>query len=40
MQGMGIFTGKPGNVFDPYSNLTRAQMAKVLLKTLEIADVF
>lgn len=40
MQGLEIFTGKPGNVFDPYSNLTRAQMAKVLLKTLEIADVF
>ncbi|MDD1504869.1 S-layer homology domain-containing protein [Lysinibacillus sp. CNPSo 3705] len=40
MQGLGIFTGKPGDVFDPYSNLTRAQMAKVLLKTLEIADLF
>ncbi|MEB2282575.1 S-layer homology domain-containing protein [Lysinibacillus xylanilyticus] len=40
MQGLGIFTGKPGDVFDPYSNLTRAQMAKVLLKTLEITDVF
>ncbi|MEB2281532.1 S-layer homology domain-containing protein [Lysinibacillus xylanilyticus] len=24
MQGLGIFTGKPGNLFDPYSNLTRA----------------
>ncbi len=40
MQGLGIFSGKQGNNFDPYSNLTRAQMAKVLLNTLEIADVF
>ncbi|MGE7843525.1 S-layer homology domain-containing protein [Lysinibacillus sp. NPDC093712] len=40
MQGLGIFNGKQGNNFDPYSNLTRAQMAKVLLNTLEIADVF
>lgn len=40
MQGLDIFNGKPGNNFDPFAHLTRVQMAKVLLKTLEIADVF
>ncbi|MEB2282574.1 hypothetical protein LAV73_21840 [Lysinibacillus xylanilyticus] len=39
-QELEIFTRKPGDVFDPYSDLTRAQIAKVLLKTLEIADEF
>ncbi|ACA42271.1 S-layer homology domain-containing protein [Lysinibacillus sphaericus] len=40
MKALGIFSGKPGNKFDPQANLTRAEMAKVLEMTLKIADLF
>jgi len=40
MQAMGIFDGKEGNKFDPHAKLTRDQMAKVLLNTLEKAELF
>jgi len=32
--GMGIFSGKEGNRFDPYGELTRAEMATVIVKML------
>lgn len=40
MQTLGIFSGKEGNKFDPHANLTRAEMAKVLQITLELAGLF
>jgi len=40
MNALGIFSGKPGNYFDPHANLTRAEMAKVLQRTLEIIGQF
>jgi len=40
MQTLGIFSGKEGNKFDPHANLTRAEMAKVLQLTLELAGLF
>lgn len=40
MKTLGIFSGKPGNNFDPQAKLTRSEMAKVLQKTLEIAGLF
>lgn len=40
MQAFGIFSGKSGNIFDPQSNLTRAEMAKVLQITLEVGGLF
>ncbi|MFY0520543.1 S-layer homology domain-containing protein [Lysinibacillus sp. UGB7] len=40
MQALGIFDGKANNNFDPYENITRAQMAKVLLNTLEKGGLF
>lgn len=40
MNALGIFSGKPGNYFDPHANLTRAEMAKVLQRTLEIVGQF
>jgi len=40
MKALGIFSGKPGNYFDPQSKLTRVEMAKVLQNTLEIAGLF
>ncbi|PIJ98206.1 hypothetical protein CTN02_10695 [Lysinibacillus sphaericus] len=40
MQTLGIFSGKERNKFDPHANLTRAEMAKVLQITLELAGLF
>lgn len=40
MQTLGIFSGREGNKFDPHANLTRAEMAKVLQITLELAGLF
>ncbi|UXJ71419.1 S-layer homology domain-containing protein [Lysinibacillus fusiformis] len=40
MKALGIFSGKPGNYFDPHAKLTRADMAKVLQITLELAGLF
>jgi len=40
MKALGIFSGKPGNYFDPHAKLTRADMAKVLQITLELSGLF
>ncbi|MGM9943592.1 MAG: S-layer homology domain-containing protein, partial [Lysinibacillus sp.] len=36
---LGIFTGKADGSFDPSGELTRSQMAKVLFKTLQLAEM-
>ncbi|MER2107955.1 MAG: S-layer homology domain-containing protein [Solibacillus sp.] len=39
LNALKIMQGKAGNVFDPKGHLTRAQMAKILRKTLEAIDM-
>ena len=36
---LGIFSGKPDGTFNPSGELTRSQMAKVLYKTLQLAEM-
>ncbi|SIR08291.1 S-layer homology domain-containing protein [Domibacillus enclensis] len=37
---LGIISGKPGNVFDPNGNLTRAEMATVLVRTYHLTGIY
>lgn len=39
LNSLNIMTGKADGTFDPYSSLTRAQMAKILKRTLNIAEL-
>lgn len=39
LNSLNIMTGKADGTFDPYSSLTRAQMAKILKRTLNVADL-
>ena len=39
LQTLGIMEGKEGNLFDAKGNLTRAQMAKILRRTLQHANM-
>ena len=34
----GIFEGRPGKIFDPNANITRAEFAKVLVSLFQLAD--
>lgn len=35
---LGIISGKTATIFDPEGNLTRAQMAKILAKTIKLVE--
>lgn len=37
---LGIISGKPGNIFDPNGNLTRAEMATVLVRTYHLSGIY
>jgi len=37
-QSVGIINGKPGNVFDPKGQATRAEVAAVLMRFIEMAQ--
>ncbi|MCM3789301.1 S-layer homology domain-containing protein [Domibacillus indicus] len=37
---LGIISGKPGNIFDPNGNLTRAEMATVLVRTYNLSGIY
>ena len=39
LNSLNIMTGKEDGTFDPCSSLTRAQMAKILKRTLNVADL-
>ncbi len=39
LNSLDIMTGKKDGTFDPYSSLTRAQMAKILKRTLNVANL-
>jgi hypothetical protein len=36
----GIVQGRPDGTFDPAGRMTRAEMAKVLLKTLQLVNLY
>lgn len=37
---LGIISGKPGSLFDPNGNLTRAEMATVLVRTYNLSGIY
>lgn len=37
---LGIISGKPGKIFDPNGNLTRAEMATVLVRTYQLSGIY
>ena len=39
LNSLDIMTGKPNGSFDPHASLTRGQTAKILKRTLNIADI-
>ena len=39
LNNLNIMTGNGDGIFDPFNNLTRAQMAKILKRTLNVADL-
>jgi len=40
LQAAGIVSGKPGNIYDPIGAATRAEIATIIVRLMEILDVF